>query len=593
MISDELYVCLILTAPLYAAFTAMLFPVGRGALVVAGAAWLGAASIYLLQVDPAGSTLYLGTWLGDSVEAAHSVRFQFQFDTISAITLGTGGLLIITVNSLTRSTGADIKRASFDAQGESLGPDGAVSLYGLSGEGAPRVLFLVFLSGVSCLATDLTIVVISWLLLDVTMAWRLGSGCSESRTGPFKPLQVSSLILLFALVQVLARYDTAQVGVVLRKSVEDSRVDASSARVTLSVLIAMAIFLRAAMLPGVLWLKRLIADARAVDLFLVPLATLIPAGALLMRLGFVIRAEPQSVIYCAAAAAVAAVLAAGFAVAQSRPAAAVLLVQTALFAQAATMFCSRQPIPAWPLHFIPISAASGFGLTILSVGHAGTGGRKYLLSFAAIVVASCFYGAPFTFDPDWDWQEASRIQVVVRIALGVSQLLLPVAMFRCLGCRRETVSVRTLPLLLSVSLIAGFLGLTMFYFSRQFGQPRVLLNLWPVAGVAIGLLLWGNEASVSKALAPLRPVQQFAGECGYISQLCDWLLATPARLVSRATEAFDRLLMGGSREGAWLAHFRELAGHVTSLRELEPGYAALAALLCLTGLLLVLTGIGS
>ena len=148
-------------------------------------------------------------------------------------------------------------------------------------------------------------------------------------------------------------------------------------------------------------------------------------------------------------------------------------------------------------------------------------------------------------------------------------------------------------LITTLPLLAGFIGVTLVYFARKSNIQMIPLNPWPIAGAAIGTLAVLNRERLARALAPARPVTRFLVECGHVERLYEWLVAIPARLVSKTVEAFDRHLIGGSKEGAWLAHYRKFGGHITHLRDLDPRYTALAAVLCLAGLLLTLTGTGS
>lgn len=597
MLSDELYVCLILTAPLYAAFTAMLFPVGRFAVAGAGAVWLGAATVFLLQIDPQPSVLPIGSWLGSSVDPALSVRLQFQFDTTTAIALGTAGVMIILASSFVQRS-ASVTAERSEPPGPNPGNERvdrtacAVPLLELQSEAAPKLLFLIFLSGVACLSNDLTVVAVSWLLLDVTLARHLAHGGTQPKSGPLKPLQVSSLLLLVVLAVAISRHGTTQLGDIYHKAVSDRQVDAASARAMMGMLVALAIGFRAAMLPGVLWLRRTFESARPVDLVVIPIATLIPAAALVMRLGYVVRVDAQPVLLCAGFAAAAAAIAGSFAVAQRKPTATVLLVQSAMFAHAAAMFCSRQPVPAWPLHFAQVATTAGFGFAFLSANRVGWQ-RKLTLAFLVLALAGFFYGEPFAIDSRWKWEHAAQLQTFVRAALAITQLLLPVALIRCLSHESRCEDGPSIPLVASLPLLAGFIGVTLIYFGRKSGVQMIQANPWPIAGAAIGTLVVLNRERIANALAPAQPAIQFLEECGDASLLCEWLFALPVRLVSKTVEAFDRHLMGGSKEGAWLAHYRNLAGHVTQLRDLDPRYTALAAVLCLAGLLLALTGTGS
>ena len=583
MLSDELTVCLILTAPLYAAFTSMLFPVGRIAVALAGAVWLGAATWFLLQVEPKPSLLVIGSWLGASVEPSLAVKLQFQFDTTTAITLGTAGLMLALASSLIR------REAPPESSGAGPGTD---TLGSLPVASSPKLLFLLFLCGVACLATDLIVVVMAWLLLDVTLVQHLETSRKHVSASPLKPLQISSLLLIGVLALTHSRHETTQLGDIYKKATANSQVDAASARALLGSLVALAIGLRAALLPGVLWLRRTFDSARPAELLVIPLATQIPATALLLRLGYVVRVDPQPVLLCAGIAAAASAIAAAFAVAQRRPVAGLLLVQTALFADAAAMFCSKQPVPAFPLHFFQVATVAGFGIALLAT-KPGTWHQHLTWAFLVVALTSFYYGSPFTVDAAWNWSSKDQLQTFVQAALAATQLLLPIAMLRCLSHKAKSEVVFPVALIVSLPLLVGFIGVTLVYFARKSAIPMIPLNPWPIAGTAIGTLAVLKREHRARAHSPAQPAIHFLEECGHVERLYKWLVSMPVRLVSRIVETFDRHLMGGSKEGTWLAHYSNLAEHATHLRDLDPRYTALAAVLCLAGILLALTSTGS
>jgi len=328
------------------------------------------------------------------------------------------------------------------------------------------LLFLGFLCGVACLATDLIVVVVAWLLLDVTVARHLASSGKNVSASPLKPLQVSSLLLVAVLALAHSRYETTQLGDIYRAATSDAKVDAASVRTMLGSLVALAIGLRAAMLPGVLWLRRAFEFARPAELIIFPLATLIPAAALLLRLGYVVRVDPQPVLLCAGIAAAASAVTAAFAVAQRRPVASVLLVQAAMFAHAVAMFCSKQPMPALPLHFFQVATVAGFGLALLAI-KPGDRQQTLTLAFLVVALASFYYGGPFTVDPEWKRDGTEQLQTFVRAALAVTQLLLPIALIRCLSHKAKCQEAPSVLLITTLPLLAGFIGVTLVYFARK------------------------------------------------------------------------------------------------------------------------------
>ena len=384
MISGELYVCLMLTAPLYGAFTALLFPVARPAIVAVGLLWLiGAVSVY------GPESIFFGSWLGSAVEESISVLLEFRVDRFSAYGIGAVAVCLLAAPFLAEFT---------SGRGGDKTPDRHI-------ESAPRFLTLAATCGLACTATDLSVIVVLWLLLDVTLAIRFRTSStgtpagSANKPAPLQSLYVSSFLLIVTLLLISERYGTLRIDeldffsrpqlVVTPDGIHegislDRRVDAQAAPLGICVFLSLAACCRVALLPWLLWQRRTSNRSRPLDLIIVSLATLIPACVLLIRYSLVLRHD-------------------------------------------------------------------------------------------------------------------------------------------------------TLTPLLVVSLVA--------------------------AGVVA------------------EPVSR-------------WLFSVPLRVAATTAELFDRHLMGGSREGAWLAHCQRAVGNVEHLRSLDPRYAALAAVLCLVGLLLALTGTG-
>jgi formate hydrogenlyase subunit 3/multisubunit Na+/H+ antiporter MnhD subunit len=389
MISDELFVCLILTAPLYASFTTMLFPVARPAIFATGLFLLG-GSVFIY---PHSSSIFFGSWLGSTVEESVSILLEFRVDRLSAPGIGVAAICLLAAPLLTEFA---------SGRNEDAIPERHI-------ESAPRLMTTAALCGLACTATDLSVICVSWLLLDVTLACRFQAQASgpsaptsnSNSVRPLSPIHVSSFLLIVAALLISARYGTLRIddltyfhhkpdvpvvpkGFLEAASLFDRAVDAQSVRTGVCVLLALAVGCRAAVFPWLLWRNRASGQTRPLDRIVVPLAMLIPAGTLLLRV--------------------------------------------------------------FPL-----------------LNH----------------------------------DEQIRLLILSMIPVGV-------------------VAERVLP----------------------------------------------------------------------------WLVAIPLRVTSKAAELFDRHLMGGSREGAWVAHCRRAAAHVEHLRGLDPRYAALAAVLCVAGLLLALTGTG-
>jgi hypothetical protein len=385
MISDELYVCLILTAPLYASFTTMLFPVARPAIFATGLFLLG-GSVFIY---PHSSSIFFGSWLGSTVEESVSILLEFRVDRLSAPGIGVAAICLLAAPLLTEF-----------ASGRN---DDAIP--GRHLESAPRLMTTAALCGLACTATDLSVICVSWLLLDVTLASRFRTQASgpsaPNSTRSLWPIHVSSLLLIVVVLMISARHGTLRIqdftyfrhtpnmpvvpeGFIEAALLFDRTVDGQAVRTGVCALLALAVGCRAAVFPWLLWLNRASGQTRPLDRIVVPLTMLIPAGTLLLRV-------------------------------------------------------------------LPL------------LNH----------------------------------DEQTRLLILSMIPVGV-------------------VAERVFP----------------------------------------------------------------------------WLIALPCRVTSKAAELFDRHLMGGSREGAWLAHCQRLAAHVEHLRGLDPRYAALAAVLCVAGLLLALTGTG-
>ncbi|MFP6762160.1 MAG: hypothetical protein VB858_01040, partial [Planctomycetaceae bacterium] len=120
MISDEFFVCLILTAPLYAAFTGLLFSIPRPVITAVGLFWTGLSAWRLQYSGFPDKTIYFGRWLGGSVDESISILLNFRFDSLAALGIGSAGVCLLSAPLLTFFSTSGTPRTDRPRTSESL-----------------------------------------------------------------------------------------------------------------------------------------------------------------------------------------------------------------------------------------------------------------------------------------------------------------------------------------------------------------------------------------------------------------------------------------------------------------------------------------
>ena len=135
-----------------------------------------------------------------------------------------------------------------------------------------------FAAEASQLATD---AVIDWQHTKATSASAIGS--DGTAPSALRPLRLTSLLLLVAIVVMSARYRTTDVAALLDAIRADERIDAAAVRGGLAICMAAAIAFRCGQFPAVLWVKRLAAGSVLIGLSQV-VTIVLPAFILAVRL---------------------------------------------------------------------------------------------------------------------------------------------------------------------------------------------------------------------------------------------------------------------------------------------------------------------
>ena len=598
MISDELFVCLILTAPLYAAFTGMLFPVSRPVMTAVSLFWTGVSAFVLRNSEIPVKSIYFGRWLGGSIDESVSILLEFRFDQHAAFGIGLAGVCLLSAPLLSH----------FPATGTSRVPRSR------SPESLLQFMILLTLCGLACTASDLMVIAALWMLMDILLTCRLSGTVSPAdRSAQLGLLQLSSLLLLVAGLAVQARYQSVRIDDFLAASQSDTRIDADLVNSGLAVWIALSVCCRAAFFPWLLWLKRFSTHAGPLDLVTLPVGVLIPAGVLVMRMAPVLHNSSQASFLLSVLGALTAVVSAGIAAIQTRSFSAILILQVTAFALGTACCFQGSPAPSGLPPFVQMSALAGLGASRLCLPQRSPERFHFWPAvFFLFVTAVLTPGTSATVS----MHDPFTVQSLITVCLALGQLLFSIALVRLLfrspdtfhsarpdrsrdshGTGRPPVSSGIFRRLISgpssvVAVTVGLLVTVPLLADHCTALPTEFPGAVAV-GLITGCVLFHRNSRLAAALKPAVGTGiRLSQTWWYLEQLSKGLVSMPGRIFSTMFRLFDHHLIGGAPEGTWMRHIRRLGGHVEFYRHLDPRYAALAGAACLAGLLIALVGIG-
>lgn len=507
---------------------------------------------------------------------------------------------------------------------------------------------------IALLCDDLIVVVAAWLLLDsllirfaeTTTSTHSAHGSDPAVTRPDRTdrrflltvLRLSSVALLVAVLLANTRYHSTSLTQVIAAALADTRIDASMVRSGTLVWFALAIASRAALFPIGIWMRPLVESNSRDVLPTAVWAAMLPAAGVLLSLSPLLPAAPESCLLLAVLAGLSGVTFGAIALTacptndewQLLP---ILVIVAAISVMGVSVPALSESTTGSTTALIgtTIVLSNTVALGVLSL----SGNRRTVRSLAAAFLLSGLGGPNYLLDQLHSVRQSlpatgqtneltattstamsSSVATGLWWALCVTQFLIGATVatyflqgrFPVSAARKkdgpasnqlqnqtttrdpQSTSAYTAPLMLVLAIV-GCLALAS---TTTFGE-LISFNAATPSGLLGAVSVW---LFLQVPVATQDRVR--AGSASFKRLTRNWFYADEAvasvRLVAGwvcwAVEVFDRKVLGGRSEDAWRQNPNLAARGIEGIDEHGPGYASLAALLAVTGLLLALTGFG-
>ena len=234
--TEQLLISVMLAAPAVGWLLVVAMPARRNTVIAASTGAVGTASAAWIVCSIAGMiessvSVSAGRWLEVSPELGLAVNLSFQADQSRCMLVLAASLVLLLRNA------------------------GAVSSDN-DGRGATALLYS--LSIATILAADLVVLAGLWILIDCcVVGMHADHSQSTGRSRRFLNTTIvlggSGALLLVATLMAMARFSTSDIATVVSRSIEDSRVDATTVTAGLSVLFVAAVAVRCAFFPALIW----------------------------------------------------------------------------------------------------------------------------------------------------------------------------------------------------------------------------------------------------------------------------------------------------------------------------------------------------
>lgn len=243
--TEQLLTAAMLVVPAVGGIVAFIVPDRRDSVLgVAGGLACIAAGLWLTCVL-AGAiespvSLSAGRWLAIPMVDGLTVQLSFQADRPRVLFVLAASLVVLLESISSAATVNDAETGS-------------------AAESQPAGLAILYPAGVAAiLAADLVILVGVWIMLDCCVGGlqRRAHGSRHSGTQRLETSAVlsgSSVLLLIATLMATARFGTTNLPEIIDRCSQDGRVDAIAVASGLSVVFALAIAVRCAFFPAMIW----------------------------------------------------------------------------------------------------------------------------------------------------------------------------------------------------------------------------------------------------------------------------------------------------------------------------------------------------
>ena len=567
-----------------------------------GGCWLTASLIwFLLQV--VGGTADVCDWsLGTLVNVQDSagIELAFRIDDLRAgLMLCAGLLLLCTVSSTLNGTAASM---------------------------------LPLASAVALMTTDFTVMLASWLWLEsLLMSVLSGDGTYQQHThrglgrhiatlsdsSLFSLIRLSSGLLLLALLMIWSRFGVLSIDALLSGALADYRIDAESVVEGLTVVLAGAILVRLGLFPAMIWSRPAIDDGSDNLPLWIPLAAFLPAVALAGQTMPLSRISADGGLVLAGLGGLALVVGPALAVAQRTEQSIVSILQFGVAAQVAVVLGTGQPgslsVALWLLLTqLPLLAITGsISSHSSSTDHQAADhiGKWQRVAIAALLLSGlCHQNATLQILRSEIANSTSVLTLGLprdRVLTGVwwacvaGQCLTGFALSKCV-CPNEPertagpsgISAR-LAVVMAASLVAPFLVSVPAAASVE---SLILFGAATPAGLLGGTIGWLLFRQTSTArpyvTTAFDSLIRLSRNWCYVDRVAGLTLKTPLVTVCVLCDLFDTVVLGRGDETVWHKSPAWLGRVVEHLRESDPMYLGVGAVLFVAGLLIALTQAG-
>jgi NADH:ubiquinone oxidoreductase subunit 5 (subunit L)/multisubunit Na+/H+ antiporter MnhA subunit len=608
-VTEQLLTVAMLVVPAAGGIVALIVPDRRNSVVgVAGSLSCIAAALWLTcvlaGVVESPVSLSAGRWLTIPAIDGLALQLSFQADRPRVLLVLAASLAVLL---------------------ESIGSAAAVNNAetGNAAESQPAGLAILYPAGVAAiLASDLVILLGIWIMLDCCVGGlqRRVNGSRQSgrqRLETATVLSGSSVLLLIATLMASARFGTTNLPEMIERCSLDDRVDAVAVASGLSVLFALAVAIRCALFPAMIW-PRTCLESRPRDAgFIVILAGVLPGISLAIGTQPLSAISADGSLLLGMLGVLTCLTATGVALVQndSDGVSTLLIVSAAGLAASAlasghpsagvvagcTLFAQVVAIQALKHSGEKLHRGFPFGCAMVATVSGICGGNAILsLVESALrrVVGSEHVAA---LPPD-------RFLSMIWWGIVASQILWGFAIVRLISSRGSAVDSRrskslklTEPVrgrresaLLTIAAILA-LGACVFPLSDATGpdQPSStrLLSFGAVTpacllGVVVAwLLAQASENVRSRVAGSFDSLARLSREWFYLEDAIRYAVVLPVRGLVLVVEICDRRIFGGTSEDGWQQTPARLADSMEHLR-LQPSiYYGLTGVLLVVGLL--------
>lgn len=606
---EQLLTAAMVVVPAVGGVVAFIVPDRRNAVIgVAASLSCIAAALWLAGVVTGAAespvSLSAGRWLAISAVDGFAVQLSFLADR-PRVSFVLAVSLVVLVES--------VRSAAMVNNAETVSDSVA----------NPGGLAILYPSGVAAiLASDLVILVGLWMMLDCCVG---GSQYRANRSRDFGKrrletaivLSGSSVLLLIATLMATARFGTTNLSEIIERCSSDARVDAMAVASGLSVLFALAVAVRCALFPAMIWPRTCLETQSRGAGLIVMLAGVLPGISLAIGTQPLSGISADGCLLLGMLGVLTCLTATGVALVQkdSDGVSTLLIVSAAGLSASAlasghpfagivagcTLFAQVVAIQVLKRSGETLQRGIPFGCAMIATV-SGIGGGNAVLSLAEGALLS-------VADPDnFVALPPDRFLGTIWWGIVVSQILWGFAIVRLISSSRSAVDSvgseipkftetgrgrrESVPLTIAAILA---LGACVFPLSILTGSdpssPTRLFSFGAATpacllGVVVAWLLSLASGNVRSRIAgSFDSLTRLSREWFYLEDAIWYAVVLPVRGLALVVEVCDRRIFGGTAEDGWQQTPARIADSMEHLRSQPSVYYGLTGVLLLVGLL--------